>query len=175
MSDYERSRFTELTDIICQLFIIGSDRLIATWREGDQTGASPLQEQFKSAADGARLVCIPLALPTVAGTLPGLVAEIPNTLAQQYTLEIYGIERWKAKSGPAYPLARREALLNYLRSKIDPWCLTVQAGTVTQPTWGVLHDARIVGADVDASSPLTKHGWLTAALRMSVTLTQERT
>lgn len=172
---YERSRFTELTDIILQLFTVGSDGLLKVWREGDQTGNSPLQDQFRNANDGQRLVCIPLALPTAAGTLPGLGAELPDTPAQQYTLELYGLERWKAKTGPAFPLLRREALLNYLRSKIDPWCTTVQAGTVTKPSWGTIHDARITGHNIDATSLLTKHGWMTAALRMTVTLTQART
>lgn len=175
MSAYERSRFTELTDIILRLFTVGSDGLLAIWREGDQTGSSPLQEQFKGATTGQRLICVPLALPQVSGTLPGLNAELPDTPAQQYTIELYGLERWTAKTGAAFPLLRRESLLNYIRSKIDPWCTTVQAGTVTQPSWGILHDARIIGQDIDASSPLTKHGWMTAALRLSATLTQART
>jgi len=175
MSTYERSRFTELTDVLLRLFTIGSEGLIAVWREGDQTSNSPLQDQFKDAKTTQRLICVPLALPQVSGTLPGLAAEIHDTPAQQYTIEFYALERWTAKTGAAVPLLRRESLLNYIRSKIDPWCMTVQAGTVTQPSWGVLHDARIIGQDIDATSPLTKHGWLTAALRLSVTLTQERT
>jgi hypothetical protein len=175
MSTYEHGRFTELTDLLCQLFPVGSDQLLAIWREGDQTAQSPLDKQFSHAPSGSRLIAILLAMPQTSGTLPGLAAELPDTPAQQYAIPFYFMERWAAARGAVFPLLRREALLNYGRSKIDPWCTTVQAGTVTQPTWGILHDARITATDIDATSPLTKHGWLTAALTVTVTLTQRRT
>lgn len=171
---YEATRFVSLTDIIMALFTVGEDSLLAIWREGDETAPSPLQVQFKHAQTGQRVVCIPVVMPTLGGTLPGC-EEIHGTPAQQYVLDIYGCERWHAARGAVFSLERREAVLNWLRSKIDPWCVSVQAGTVTQPSWGILQDARIIGGEIDATTPLTKHGWLAAGLRLQVTLTQART
>lgn len=163
--------FGELTDRLTALFPTGTDSLIAIWREGDQTAPSPLDEQFKASKVGSRLICIPLQLPTEGGVLPGLVEEIDGLPAQQYTIDLYLLEK-HGGGRTTYPLSQRQGLLNWAAGKVETWCSQVRAHSITQPATFTIHDARITTKEIDATSPLTSHGWLTAGLRLTVTITE---
>lgn len=170
---YTRVLFKELTDLLVALFPVGTDGLRAIWREGDETAPSPLDRQYRDSPDGTRLICLPMSMPAEGGPLPGVTEILHNAPAQQYTIELYGLERFRGKT-ETFPLSRRQAVLNWLRSKIEPWCVSVQESTFTQPAGFTLVDARILTQDIDATSPLTSHGWLAAALRISITVQQIR-
>jgi len=161
--------FKEISDYICALFATEPNTHI--WREGDQTAPGPTAEQFRDSPQGTRLVVLPVSLPPISGALPGAGEEIPGIAAQQYTLEAYGLEKWTADS-TVFPLSRRQALLNWLLDKIDSWCLDVRGHEIVQPSRFRIHDARVTEVDIDATSPMTEHGWFTAAVRFKVTITQ---
>jgi hypothetical protein len=163
--------FKEITDLLCALFPPGVDGLLAIWREGDSTAVSPLDEQFKGKPLGSRLICIPIAMPTEGGTLPGMEEAMEALPAAQYTIDLYCLEK-HGGNRTTYPLSQRQGLLNWAKAKVETWCAAVRAHTATKPPRFTIHDARIISEEVDATSPLTSHGWLTAGLRLTVLITE---